>query len=57
MTTATLKIFPNMDKISKKNNSIPVYFRIIVKGKKAEGKIPNVKLELKEFEQWNQAFQ
>lgn len=53
MTNATLKIYPNMDKISKKSNSIPIYFRIIVNGKKAEGRIPNIMLELKDVNLWN----
>lgn len=57
MTNATLKIYPNKDKISKKSNTIPVYFRIMVKGKKAEGKIPNIMLEIQEFELWNPLFQ
>ncbi len=44
MKTATLKIFPNVRKVSKKDNSIPVYFRVIVDCIKAEGKIPDVSL-------------
>ncbi len=53
MTNAALKIFPNKGKVSKKDNTIPVYFRIIVNGKKAEGKIPNIKLKEHDLLLWN----
>jgi site-specific recombinase XerD len=53
MKNVTLKIFPNVEKKSKKNQTIPVYLRVMVNGKKAEAKIPNVKIELKELSLWN----
>lgn len=53
MKTATLKIFPNAKKISKKDNSIPVYFRVIVNCIKAEGKIPDVSLTENQLRLWN----
>ena len=53
MKTATLKIFPNERKISKKDNSIPVYFRIIVDCKKVEGKLPYASLTQNQLRLWN----
>lgn len=40
MATPTLKFYANNTKISKKEGLIPVYFRIIHKAKKIEGKLP-----------------
>lgn len=52
MAKATIIFYPNVKKKEKRTGKIPVYLRIIFKGKKAEARL-NIQLTQKEFSCWD----
>jgi site-specific recombinase XerD len=53
MNVPTLKFYPNIEKRSTKDNSIPVYARIIFNERKAEAKLPISIQNEEELKYWN----
>jgi hypothetical protein len=51
MSTPTIKFYPNTDKTTSDSRETPLYFRVILQGKKKEGKLP-IYLNNNELAKW-----